>query len=242
MLLAVLGLTSCKKAEKGSSNCKITSVNDQRGSISTYTYDTAGKVSNVTGLYGYGDGIFTYQRGAITFTSSMNEPNKTFYTDHSGRITQYGTDVYKYNTDGYLIEKSLRYYGIVPEFSLSYADGNLVKVDINGKKTAEITYYDEPVQNLLGYETALCSDLLYNDENGFHTMDATFIGKGSRNLVKSITLKHISTVDNNPEQLKETRVYTKDQNGKITLMTITRDVPDFYGPGTSTVSFAYQCQ
>lgn len=244
MLMAVLALSSCKKngnnePEKVSGNCKIVSIKEDNEPATTYSYNADGKVSKVANLYGFGTGEFAYQTGKVNFTDAKGTDNKSFNVDASGRIISDDLDTYKYNSDGYLIEKTGK-SSTIPEFVLSYNNGNLVKAVTDGTETANITYYeDEASQNLLGYETAIYSNLIFN-QHTFSNLTATFTGKSSKNLVKTIAMQR--TEQGKLQQYKETYVYKKDQDGKIISLVITREAPAGNGSGVYTINFTYQCQ
>lgn len=239
MLMAVLALSSCKKngnnePEKVSGNCKIVSIKEDNEPATTYSYNADGKVSKVTNLYGFGTGEFTYQTDKVNFTDVKGTDNQSFNIDASGRIISDEFDIYKYNSEGYLIEKAYKSTSM-PEFVLSYDNGNLVKVVEDGEVTTDITYYkDEASQNLLGYENAIYS--IFNSHT-YSSLTATFTGKTSKNLVKTITVQGIIQ-----GQIKETYVYKKDQDGKIISLVITREAPAGYGAGVFTTNFTYECQ
>lgn len=245
MLMAVLSLSACKKnginePEKISGNCKIVSIKEDNDPASTYSYDASGKISKVTNLYGYGNGVFTYQTDKVNFTDAKGTENQSFNIDASGRITLDKFDTYKYNSDGYLIEKAYRPNPTTSNFILSYTNGNLTKVIIDGFETVNITYYDaEAVQNLLGYENALHSSLVFN-ESTYSNFNIAFLGKGSKNLVKSITKQR--TISGVTQNFNDTYVYKKDTDGKIVSLEITRQASGGYFNGVNTVNFTYQCQ
>ena len=243
MLMAALIFGACKKngndTTEPTTACKIVSVKEGDDPASTYTYDINGKVSKVTNLYGFGDGVFTYETGKVNFIDAKGAENQSFNVDASGRIISDDFDIYKYNADGYLIEKTGK-GSTTPEFVLSYSNGNLVKVITDGAETTDITYYDnEPYQNLLGYENALYSNLLFN-QHTFSSLTATFTGKSSKNLVKDIS-KQI-TRGGIIQKFKETYVYKKDQDGKVISLNVTSESPAGYYNGVNTISFTYQCQ
>jgi len=184
VLLAMLAFGSCKKngnnsAEPTATTCKIVSIKEGDDPATTYSYNDNDKISNVTNLYGFGNGTFSYQTSSTTFTDSGTGARQILVTDVSGKIVSDQYDTYKYNNDGYLIEKTGK-GTTMPEFVLSYSNGNLTKVITDGTETSDITYYDSEVaQNLLGYESALWSSLLFN-QHTFSNITATMIGKGSR--------------------------------------------------------------
>lgn len=179
------------------------------------------------------------QTGKVNFTDAKVTGNKSFNIDASGRIISDELDTYKYNSDGYLIEKTDK-SSTTPEFVLSYNNGNLVKVVTDGTETANITYYeDEASQNLLGYENAVYSSLIFNLHT-FSNLTATFTGKSSKNLVKTIAMQR--TEQGKLQQYKETYVYKKDQDGKIISLVITREAPSANDSGVNTINFTYQCQ
>jgi len=246
ILITVLSFSACSKNDNPTvepvvPQCKIVSIKEGDDPATTYTYDGNGKVSLVTNLYGFGTGTFTYQAGKINFTDINGSVNQSLTTDASGRLLSDGTDTYKYNSDGYLIEKYWNFVSTsVPEYVLSYSNGNLTKVTTDNNETIDITYDEtESYQDLIGYESPLWSPLLFN-QHTFSNITATMIGKSSKNLVKTIVLKR-------PEngkilQFNETYTYKKDQEGKITSLTIVSVSPGNFFNGTSIINFSYQCK
>ena len=246
IIITSLFISACSKndnpiVEPIAPQCKIVSIKEGDDPTTTYTYDGNGKVSLVTNLYGFGSGTFTYQTGKINFTDINGSENQSLSTDASGRVISDGTDTYKYNSDGYLIEKYWRSISTtVPEYVLSYSNGNLIKVTTDNNETIDVTYDEtETYQNLLGYESPLWSSLIFN-QHTFSNLTATMIGKSSKNLVKSIVMKR--TENGKILQFNETYSYKKDQEGKITTLTIVSVSPANYYNGTSVISFTYQCQ
>jgi len=248
MLVALLLLGACKKDNTDEQptttpkTCQIITIKEGDEATTTYSYDNAGKVSKVTNLSGVDNGTFSYQSGSVIFTSSDDGSKETFSIDASGRITSDEYYTYKYNTEGYLIEKTLK-SDKSPEFTLSYTAGNLTKVIIAsfvGHETVNITYYDaEAYQNLLGFENPVYSGLLFN-QHTFSSFKATFTGKSNKNLVKSITMERLS--QGKVQKFQEDYVYKKDQDGKVTSITLTSTSPAGYNSGVNTTSINYLCK
>lgn len=246
MLMAVLLFSACKKNDNRTqqqqlgTNCKIISTQEDSDPATTYSYDASGNIIKVANLYGYGNGTFTYQTSSVTFNNSGDGTTQSFNIDASGRITADKYYSYKYNSDGYLIERAYSPYLASESFELSYTDGNLTSVVIDGFETVTITYYtDQAVQNLLGYENALQSHLIFN-ESTYSNFNIAFTGKSSKNLVKSITKKR--SIDGAEQTFNDTYVYKKDADGKIVSIIITSIADGGFFNGVSTVNFTYQCQ
>lgn len=248
MLATILLFSACSKkgndpeviVDPVSKTCQIVTVEEVNESPITYTYDDQGRVLKVTELYGFGTGTFTYSAGKVTFKDSNDGTNKEFNTDTQGRIVSDSRDTYKYNADGYLTEKN---DGSIPaEFVLTYTNGNLVKVVTDGKETSDITYYEDEInQNLMGFENPLFSGLLFNHHT-FSSLTATFMGKPSKNLVKSITVVEKDASTGLNVQTTETYTYQKDSDGKVTSQTVKRDAPSGSYSGVSTLNFSYNCK
>ena len=109
VFLGMLAFGSCKKGDNNSNEpikaiCRVVSIKED-DNPTTFTYDGNGKVSKVTNLYGFGTGTFIYQSNTVNFTDATGKENQSFNIDASGRIIADQFDTYKYNSEGYLIEK-----------------------------------------------------------------------------------------------------------------------------------------
>jgi YD repeat-containing protein len=244
LLLLTLIICACNKSNEPSPEpdfpqCKITSIKEDNDPTSTYTYNSSGQVSQVTNVYGFGNGAFSYQSGSTTFTSANTGVRETVITDAAGNILSDQYDNYKYNLDGYLIEKTPKNTA-TPEYIMSYSNGNLIEIVTNLGEITNIMYYDgEPNVNLLGYENPLWSNLLFN-QHTFSNITATMIGKSSKNLVKGIMMTR--TVDGVPEKFTNSYSYKKDQEGRVITLTIEYSAPSSYYNGVNNINFTYQCK
>ena len=87
-------------------------------------------------------------------------------------------------------------------------------------KKINFGYYDEPNQDLLGYNQPLRIASVLGDRNSFYLIKAGFFGKQSAHLYKTLDLND----NRGPQQVQ----YTKDTNGRITTF-------------AGAYGFEYQC-
>lgn len=238
MLMTVLFFSACKKGGNDTTipeTYKIVSVQEDNEPPSTYTYDDKGRVSKVTGLYGYGDGTFAYTDSRVTFTKG-SDGSKQYFTVKDGRILTDEYDTYTYDSELFLTSKSESEVG-TPDYTLSYSNQNMVKVVSKDGRITTIDYYEgEAYQSLLGFENALYSSLLFN-ESTFSSFNAMFTGKHSKNLVKLITTT--KQINGKAYTYKESYTYQKDTDGKVTMMTVQFDQPDIPKTTVYTTKFTY---
>jgi len=242
MFSIVLLFCACSKSEDVTApeveqlgkNCKIISIAEDSKAISTYAYNTNGKIFKVTDVIGLGTGTFSYNNTGVTFTNSVTGQLESYTLNNSGNLILDRFNKYNYNEDGYLIEKVNRTTPNYYHYILSYDKGNLVKVIIDGFETVTMTYYEEDNQNLLGYESALKNYMLFSNSN----YDIALLGKASKNRLKGIIKERI--LDGVFQRFVHTYTYKIDKEGKITSMNIKRegsagDIPNI------NVKFTYEC-
>ena len=224
MLMAVLLFSACKKSGNDTTKpqtYKIVSVQENNEAPSTYTYDDKGRVSKVTNLYGYGDGTFAYSDSRITFTKE-SDGSTQYFNLAGGFISSNKYDIYNYDAEQFLTTRSSAQDNSV-DYTLSYSGQNIVKVVSKDGRITTIDYYEgDSYQNLMGFENALYSSLLFN-ESTFSSFDASFTGKRSNNLVKLITTT--KQIAGKTFTYKDTYTYLKDADGKVTTMTVQTEQP-----------------
>lgn len=219
--------------------CRIVTVEVINGTPVTYSYDSQGRVSQTTNLFGFGTGTFTYSTYNVTFKNAKDGSTYNFVTDAQGRIVSDKYDTYKYDAEGYLIEKNDG--SVTSEFVLSYSNGNLVKVVRRGEETSTISYFDERNQDLMGYESPLFSSLLFNMHT-FSGIMVRFTGKQSKNLVRSITTVKKDPDTNKEVEFRDTYTYQKDSDGKVIAMNIDSEPRTGIHYGVSAYRFTYNCK
>lgn len=223
-LMALLLSSACKKSGNDTTTpqtYKIVSVQESNETPSTYTYDDKGRVSKVTNLYGYGDGTFSYTDFRVTFKKG-SDGSTQYFNLADGLISSNTFDIYNYDAEHFLTTRSSAQDNSV-DYTLSYSGQNMVKVVSKDGRVTTIDYFEsEPYQNLLGFENALYSSLLFN-ESTFSSFDAIFTGKHSKNLVKLITTT--KQISGKTYTYTDTYTYQKDAEGKVTTMSIQTQQP-----------------
>lgn len=159
------------------------------------TYNDEGKVATVSG--GGSDlCAYVYTKTTIeAYSTDINGKKSTriYNLDKQGRIIKSSDQSeFQYNKEGYLIACKFPALigGEVVSFTtstLTYDNGNLIEIhinngEINGRKIT-FTYYEKPVQELIGYNSPLKN--LIGLRNEFILIQAGFFGKTSRNLMKT---------------------------------------------------------
>jgi hypothetical protein len=207
------------------------------GNLEPYTtveYDEKGRVKHVTGQ-GLNASTYTYNKDNIVLTATdINGDNigLTYFLDTKGRVkgTSYFDNQFTYNADGYLI--SFRQpYGYNNQitgstfYTLKYENNDLTEIftteNVSWKKI-NFKYYDEPNQDVLGYNQPLYIGSVLGDRNSFYLIKAGFFGKTSAHLYKTIAIN--DSWSNGQIQ------YTKDAKGRIKSTV-----------GVGGYSFTYQC-
>ncbi|WP_214228010.1 DUF4595 domain-containing protein [Pedobacter sp. B4-66] len=185
------------------------------------TYDNEGRVATVSG--GGSDlCIYKYTKTTIEARSTdiNGEKNTTIYNlDKQGRIVKASDNSeFRYNNEGYLVvykspvTNNGEQVGLANN-TFTYENGNLVKIHVqngtvDGSKIT-FTYYDKPVQELMGYNSPLMMVIGLRNERML--IQAGFFGKTSRNLMK--------TYRYDDEYPRDDVKYEYDSKGRISMMT-----------------------
>jgi hypothetical protein len=200
-------LFSCSKSnDKPVDTCdQITEVYDPHPysdlgpATAIFTYDNQGRVSHVQGQM-QNQAMYTYFNDSIVLAATDIygvDIGTTYYLNKQQHIT--GTNFFnwdmQYDADGYLISCKLPYgnngqiTGSIP-WSLSYMNGNLTEVTTTDTQVEfpkiSFGYYDEPDQDLMGYNSPLYISEILGDRNSFFLIKAGFFGKQSKNLYKTL--------------------------------------------------------
>jgi hypothetical protein len=189
-----------------------------------FTYDDQGRVSHVQGQL-QNQASFTYYNDSIVLTATDiygGNIGTTYYLDKQHHVTRARDADYdfQYNGDGYMISCKLPYgnngliTGYTPKF-LNYTNGNLTEVTTTDPNAVpqkiSFGYYDEPNQDLNGYNSPLYISEILGDRNSFFLIRGGYFGKQSKNLYKSLDW-------NSPYYPPGTVSYVKDSAGRITAM------------------------
>lgn len=187
----------------------------------TVEYDDQGRVKKVIGE-AQNASTYTYYKDRIELVATDiygNDIGTTYYLDGNGRVTRTSFFDHKitYDAEGHLISYR-KPYGTGGQitgynsYNLEYENGNLVQVTSPDNNVLysqiDFTYYDEPNQDLLGYNQPLYIAGILGDRNTFFLTSAGFFGKQSKNLYKS--------VDMNDGYTHGTVQYTADAKGRKT--------------------------
>jgi hypothetical protein len=194
--------------------------NPQYQTTATFTNDEQGRLKSVKGE-GQNTSEYTYYNDRIELKAKDvfgNDISATYYLDNAKRIVRtksYDND-FRYNAEGFLTSYRQPYgtngqINGYTQYYLKYLDGNLQEVYTNdpnvSRKSVTFSYYDEPHQEMSGYNSPLyLSDVIY-DRNTFFLIKGGFFGKQSKNLLKSVD-HHQGYPVTNIE-------YTKDAKGRI---------------------------
>jgi YD repeat-containing protein len=185
-------------------------------------YDDEGRVKQVKGE-GLNSATYEYHNDRIVLSATDvfgNDISVVYYLNNDGYIT--GTNGFDYrftyNTQGYMVGYRQPWSdndgnsGFTP-YVLRYEDGNLVDISTGpGIQTpwstkTTFTYYDEPNQDLMGYNQPLYLAGVLSDRNSFYLTRGGFFGKQSTELLKSMDRNQGGT----PSDLS----YIKDDKGRI---------------------------
>jgi hypothetical protein len=224
-------LVSCKKENSSANDCNniVQGYNyNPVGSpilTATFTYDGAGRVSSVKGEL-QNASSYTYYKDHIVLNATDiygNNISNYYFLDNAGRIV--GPDSnYQYNSAGYmtLFKSGSSYY------TLTYTNGDLTEMftpDLTvSRKRVVFTYYNEPNQDLMGYNSPLyIGDAIY-DRNSFFLIHKGAFGKQSQHLLKDITFYDQSNTPTGGGR----ETYEYDSTGRITAI-------------DGEFSFTYQC-
>lgn len=184
------------------------------------TYDDKGRVSHVK-AGGQNEANYTYYKDSIVVKATDIFgvlKNRTYFLDIRGRVrgTSFFDNRYTYNNSGYLVRfrqpviENNQMAGWV-DYTLKYENGDLVemytpKPNLPYKKV-NFTYYDEPNQQLLGYNQPLNIGTVLGDRNTFYLINAGFFGKQSAHLYRTVGI--------NDSWTEPDMYYTKDTKGRI---------------------------
>ncbi len=187
----------------------------------TVEYDNKGRVKKIIGE-GQNATTYTYYKDRIELVATDifgDNISVTYYLDEKGRVTRTNHFDHKitYDAEGHLVSYR-KPYGTGGQttgynsYNLTYEDGNLVRITCPDNNVLysqiDFTYYDEPNQDLLGYNQPLYIGGILGDRNTFFLTSAGFFGKQSKNLYKS--------VDMNDGYTHGTIQYTTDAKGRKT--------------------------
>jgi hypothetical protein len=198
----------------------------------TLTYDEKGRITHVKGE-GQNASNYTYYKDSIVLKATDIHGDNiglTYYLDANGRIkgTSFYDNQFRYNADGYLVSFRQPYtynnqvvdYG---EYTITYQNGDLFEISTTkpyvSVKKVNFKYYDEPNQQVLGYNQPLYIGSVLGDRNSFYLIGAGFFGKQSAHLYKTVAI--------NDSWSNGSMTYTKDAKGRII--------------SNSAFSFEYQC-
>jgi Domain of unknown function (DUF4595) with porin-like fold len=189
-----------------------------------FTYDDQGRLTHVQGQL-QNQSSYAYFNDSIVLTATdiygVNI-GTTYYLDNQHHVTRTRDANYdfQYNADGYLISCKLPYGNngqIIGYYSrlLTYTNGNLTEVTTTDPNAVpqkiSFGYYDEPNQDLMGYNSPLYISEIIADRNSFFLIREGYFGKQSKNLYKSLDW-------NNPSYPPGTVGYAKDSSGRATAM------------------------
>jgi hypothetical protein len=186
----------------------------------TITYDERGRVKTVIGQ-GQNTATYEYPEDTIIVTETDVFGTPTFqkyFLNRDGFVQSTQTMDYKftYNADGQLVSYQQPYgdatgiLGYTP-YTLSYIDGDLVEITTAenvANKQISFTYYDEPNQDIMGYNQPLYIGQVLGGRNTFYLIKSGFFGKQSAHLLKTIDMHQ-----GYPPGMIE---YVKDSKGRIT--------------------------
>jgi len=163
-------------------------------------YDDRGRVKSVKGE-GSNQSTYNYFKDSIQLLATdFNgmDISETYYLDSKQRIvnTKFFNYNYTYNDDGYLISYKAP-YGINPcqvlgfiQYNLRYENGNLVELSTPdqtvSKQKVTFEYYDQPNQDVMGYNSPLYLGRVIYDRPTFFLIRNNFFGKQPKNLLKSL--------------------------------------------------------
>jgi hypothetical protein len=217
-------ILSCKKnkdEEKPVYSCdQITKVTVRNYSdpVATIVYDEQGRVKYIKSN-GRNSLVYTYFEDHIILQAtdySGDDIGLTYYLDANGRIkgTSLFDNQYTYNDEGYLVSfrqpvgTSEQITGY-DAYTLKYENGDLVELSspTNASiKKVNFKYYDEPNQDLLGFNQPLY--MMLENRSSFYLIGAGFYGKQSAHLYKTYAFDDIWSDYQIP--------YTRDGKGRIT--------------------------
>ncbi|HEV3249314.1 MAG TPA: DUF4595 domain-containing protein [Puia sp.] len=186
-----------------------------------FTYDDQGRVVKVKGQL-QNQASYTYYNDSIVLNATDIygvDIGTTYYLDNQQRIrgSKFYNSEYTYNADGYMIYCKLPFgnngqiTGFTPKF-LSYTNGNLTEVSTTDPNAVpqkiSIGYYNEPDQDLMGYNSPLYVSEILGDRNSFFLVKAGFFGKQSKNLLKTLDWNSVYYPPG-------TVIYANDSTGRI---------------------------
>jgi Domain of unknown function (DUF4595) with porin-like fold len=187
-------------------------------------YDSNNRVSVVNPIGETYNITMSYAQNKVTI-SNPDDGLALSYNLDKGRISTYTEDgsnysiSYTYDTDGYLIAAEENNYGTIFNYSLTYQDGNLTKINKTGTfngitQTSEtvIKYSDEPAFNFLGFVDPLSAV----GEIEYYL--SGYFGKASKNRVTKVIETKTTSDSNNKIILTSDYTYEKNSEGKITVV------------------------
>lgn len=188
----------------------------------TVEYDTQGRVKHIKGE-GYNTSAYAYYNDRIELTATDingTDIGLTYYLDAKGRIK--GTSVFNYrftyDNEGHLISYWAPFgnNGRITDsafYTLKYENGDLIEASTTRQnmynQKVTFAFYDEPNQDLLGYNSPLYIAGVIGDRNSFYLIGAGFFGKQSVHLYKSVDF-------HSQYSQGGTVSYEKDTKGRIT--------------------------
>ncbi len=229
VLIIVLLSSGCDKRENDENvplkSCRIRTFQRTQGSygaIETLSYDDNDRLTKIDN--GSSITTFSYTSDKIMVKFTTGASDLVYNLDALGRIINGNNYTFKYNTEGYLIEALKDYGSFYVKLTMSYENGNLVKVE---------RYSSGPTQvNQLVYTFQYTEDSfqkagedinpLTNDLNIVQPRElSVFIGKSVKNRMSKI----IST--NQGSVQTSTFTYQKDAESNISLVDIILDGKPF---------------
>ncbi|HKG08103.1 MAG TPA: DUF4595 domain-containing protein [Pedobacter sp.] len=194
--------------------------NDKNGPGDSLFYDSRGRVTKVVHeltsqvTYDYLESRIQMKGTNILGT----DISTTFFLDDQKRIVRTTANYeFGYNSEGYLIfcKFPIDNNGTVTGYStldFKYEGGNVTEVsETEGRTvtTRKFEYFDEPQQDLMGWNSPLFGAGFFSDIYVFYLSEAGYFGKSGKNLLKSFNDRKGNIL---------MRKYKKDAQGRIVLM------------------------
>jgi hypothetical protein len=188
-------------------------------STATLTYDPDQKIKTVTGR-GSDKAEYTYYNDSIAIKATDingSDISAVIYLDNQHRATgsKFFKGAYTYDANGYMVSFKQPYgnNGQITgytQYNLTWQNGDLVSVytdDPNvSNKIITLQYFNQPNQNLLGYNSSFYVGEILRDRNSFYLLNGPYFGKQSKDLLKSINFNGSQSND---------ITYQSDSTGRI---------------------------
>lgn len=240
VIIVILLAAGCEKSEKDSTvpsiSCRIKTFKKHTfGTTIYYSYDEKDRLSKITDA-SFAEKTLIYSPGKLTVNISNGGIGKilVYQLDTFGRVISGNNYTFKYSADGYLIESLKSYGSYYVKLTMSYNQGNLIKVDriATGPTTTtqdiiDFSYTEHPF-----LRAGEDSNPLTNDLNTIEPRELSeFLGKSVKNLIS----KRTTTTTNSTQT--STYNYLKNTNGNITAVDISHGDGKF-----SFNSISYACK